>query len=323
MSKTASRKAARRRNASLLAPALAVLAIAGDVHADNAAAPASRLPEPLSIPAFIAIPRPAPTAEIAYGTADTQTIDLFVPTGSGPFPVVVLIHGGCWSTRTAAREQLRHLGADLAQRGIAVWSLGYRRANEAGGGYPGTYQDVGAAIDRLRDEALRYRLDLSRMVLVGHSAGGHLALWAAGRDRLPSSSVLRVDAPLVPKQVISVAGIGDLKRFAPLIPSICGPGVADTLVGQPSASRPDVFSDTSPAQLIAPDARIVMASGVLDRLVPPYVAHDYAEAVRGHNEVTLLNLPDAGHFDLVATGRPAWNELRRRIEAALSSTASD
>ena len=132
----------------------------------------SRAAEPIDIPAFMAIPRPAPMAEIRYGPEATQAIDLFLPAGSGLFPVVVLIHGGCWSVKTAAREQLRHLGADLARRGIAVWSIGYRRADEVGGGYPGTYQDVGIAIDRLRDEARRYRLDLSRTVLVGHSAGG-------------------------------------------------------------------------------------------------------------------------------------------------------
>lgn len=278
----------------------------------------SRAAEPIDIPAFIAIPRPAPTAEIRYGPEAAQAIDLFLQAGSGLFPVVVLIHGGCWSVKTAAREQLRHLGADLARRGIAVWSIGYRRADEVGGGYPGTYQDVGIAIDRLRDEAQRYRLDLSRTVLVGHSAGGHLALWAAARDRLPVTSALHVAKPFVPRKVVTLCGVGDLKAFAPLVPTICGPGIVERLVGAPTASRPDVYADTSPTALPATGASIVMVSGVLDRLVPPYVAHDYARSVRGEIAVELVNVQDAGHFDLVATGRPAWNEARRSIEAALA-----
>lgn len=281
----------------------------------------SPVARPLDIPAFMAIPRPAPTAEIRYGEAATQAIDLFRPRGRGPFPVVVLIHGGCWSQRTAAREQLRHLGEDLAHRGIATWSIGYRRADEAGGGYPGTYLDVGNAIDRLRDEASRHRLDLSRTVLVGHSAGGHLALWAASRDRLPAASVLRVDAPFVPRDVVAIAGVGDLASFAPLIPGVCGPGVGERLVGEPSAERPDVYADISPAAIPAANSRIVMVSGILDRLVPPYVAHDYARSVAGKASVELVNVHDAGHFDLVAMGA-AWIESRRIIEAALARDAN-
>jgi acetyl esterase/lipase len=273
--------------------------------------------DPIGIPAFKAIPRPTPTTELRYGPAATQAIDLFVPAGSGPFPVVVLIHGGCWSAKTAAREQLRHVGADLARRGVAVWSIGYRRADEAGGGYPGTYQDIGVTIDRLRAEAPRYRLDLSRTVLVGLSAGGHLALWAAARDRLPSTSPLRVSDPFVPGKVVAVAGVGDLKTCVPLVPDICGPGIAESLVGEATAARPDVYADTSPSALRATGADIVMVSGVLDRLVPPYVAHDYARSVRDDLEVELVNVPEAGHFDLVATGA-AWNQVRRIVEAALS-----
>ncbi|MBP6798130.1 MAG: alpha/beta hydrolase [Luteimonas sp.] len=277
----------------------------------------SRAATPIDIPGFMAIPRPPPTASIRYGAAPAQAIDLFLPARRRPrVPVVVLIHGGCWSSRTAAREQVRHLGAELAARGIATWSIGYRRANEDGGGYPGTYLDVGSAIDRLRSEAPRLGLDLSRVVLVGHSAGGHLALWAASRDRLPARSALRVDDPFVPREVVSIAGIGDLKAFLLQVPGLCGQDVADRLVGAPTPERADVYADTSPAALPAPGARITMVSGVLDRLVPPYVAHDYAQAVRGQVDVERVEVRDAGHFDLVAQGG-AWREVRTHIERAL------
>lgn len=274
--------------------------------------------DPIDIPAFRAIERPAPTREIRYGSDAVQTVDLFLPQGSGPFPVVALIHGGCWSAKTAGREQLRHLGADLTRRGIAVWSIGYRRADEAGGGYPGTFQDIATALDLLRDEAPHYRLDLSRTVLVGHSAGGHLALWAAGRDRLSQASRLRTDRPFVPHRVVSVAGVGDLEKFAPLVPGICGQGIIENLVASQAADRSDVFAETSPSALGATDAQVVMISGMLDRLVPPYVAHDYARSVRSVITVKLVNVEGAGHFDLVAPGRPGWNVVMSNIEAALA-----
>jgi acetyl esterase/lipase len=132
--------------------------------------------DPVELKTFVALPRPAPTAVLQYGAAASQAVDLFLPSGAGLHPLAIFIHGGCWKNLPAAgREQLRHIGGELAKQGIAVWSIGYRRADEAGGGYPGTFQDVGAAIDRIRSEAARYHLDLSRTVVVGHSAGGQSA----------------------------------------------------------------------------------------------------------------------------------------------------
>lgn len=274
--------------------------------------------EPVSLAAFIALERPKPDLELRYGPGPAQAIDVFLPPGRAARPVAILVHGGCWSATTGGREQLRHVGVELARRGIAVWSIGYRRSNEAGGGYPGTYEDIATAVDRLRPEAADLRLDLSRTLLIGHSAGGHLALWAAAREFLPNDSPLRTERPFVPSRVISVAGIGDLKGFMPAIPGICGPGVAERLIGPVSAARPDPFADTSPAALPAPTARVELLSGVLDRLVPPYVAHDHARAMRAKGkDTTLVNVEGAGHFDFMTPGTPAWDELRRRTEHAL------
>src|SRR5688572_24966081 len=118
--------------------------------------------DPIDLPAFIALPRPQPAVEVRYGDAPAQAIDVFVPATPGPHPVAILVHGGCWKNiRGAGREQLRHLRPELTRRGIAVWSIGYRRADEPGGGYPGTFQDVARAINRLRSEASRYNLDLA------------------------------------------------------------------------------------------------------------------------------------------------------------------
>jgi acetyl esterase/lipase len=270
--------------------------------------------EPVELSTFIALARPEPTLQVRYGAQTPQGIDVFLPVGPGLHPVAILIHGGCWSTVASGREQLRHLGADLAEDGIAVWSIGYRRANEAGGGYPGTFQDVSAAIDRLRDDAPRYHLDLSRTVLVGHSAGGHLALWAAARKGLPPASPLHVSSPFMPGSVISLAGVGDLKSFARFIPLHCGDGILERL------ASPDRLAEVSPAALSPPDAPVVMVSGVLDRLVPPYVAREYARARQGQaGSVRLVDIPGAGHFDLVVPSAPAWADVRHLIETALEA----
>ncbi|CAO4178859.1 Acetyl esterase/lipase [Methylorubrum populi] len=272
------------------------------------------LADPVELAVFRDLLRPSPTLHLTYGGAPSQGIDVFLPAGRGPHPIAVIIHGGCWSATTAGREQMRHLGPDLTRRGVAVWSIGYRRANEAGGGYPGTYQDVGAALDRLAEEAGAHHLDLSRVVFVGHSAGGHLALWAASRGSLLATSPSRAITRLVPRAVISLEGVGDLATFARFVPVLCGPGIVERL------APADKLSEVSPAALPPAGVPIFLVSGVLDRLTPPWVAYDYARAVQGRSgrALQLINVPDAGHFDLVTPSAPAWQEVRGLIEASLN-----
>lgn len=296
---------------------LALIAMSGS--------PAAHAADPVELATFVALARPAPTVVLRYGAAPSQSVDLFLPrdggssdqgsSDGGPHPLAILIHGGCWNVRTAGREQLRHIGAELASQGIAVWNIGYRRANEDGGGYPGTFLDVGRGIDRLRSAAARYHLDLSRTVLVGHSAGGHLALWAMARDNLPVASPLYGAQPFLPRSVISLAGVGDLEAFARFVPLHCGPGVIEKLV--PSSA--DAYVEISPAAMPPPKGPVVMISGILDRLVPPYAAHDYVRAMRRKQAASTerVDIPDAGHFDLVTPGTRAWTEVRGRIETAL------
>ena len=125
-------------------------------------------------------PRPAPQATIAYGADDYQKVDVWLPGGPGPFPVVLMVHGGCWTTSIADRSLMDWAADDLRKAGYAVWNIDYRGVDRPGGGYPGTFQDVAAAADLLRANAAKYQLDLGHVVAVGHSAGGHLALWLAG-----------------------------------------------------------------------------------------------------------------------------------------------
>lgn len=269
---------------------------------------------------FMQLAKPAPTLEIRYGAAPNQAIDVFLPRGQGPHPLAILIHGGCWADLPGAtREQLRPPAADWARRGVAVWSIGYRRANEAGGGYPHMYRDVALAVDRVRGEAARLNIDTARSVLVGHSAGGHLALWAASRASLPAGSPLvQQDAPLAVRNVVSVAGVGNLQTFSPAIPSTCGPGVLEGMTGDGA----DRFADVSPARLALPAAvrSVVLVSSSADKLVPLQAARDYRDAHQASAErIRLRDVADAGHFDLVAPAAPAaevvFEEVRRAVAA--------
>ena len=139
-------------------------------------APPARL---MRWPDLLNRPRPNPTRAVFYGDDPNQLAELWLPQGRGPHPVVVLIHGGCWEAATATHTYLNYAAEDLRRRGLAVYNIEYRSVDQTGGGYPGTFQDVAAAIDRLEVEAPKAHLTLRHMVVVGHSAGGQLALWAA------------------------------------------------------------------------------------------------------------------------------------------------
>jgi acetyl esterase/lipase len=141
--------------------------------------------------------RPEPSASIAYGKESMQLVDLWLPQGKGPHPTVLMVHGGCWQTEIADRRIMNWIADDLRRRGIAVWNIDYRGVDREGGGYPGTFLDAAAATDALRANADKYRLDISPLVAVGHSAGGHLALWLAARPAVSARArtlAISVDA---------------------------------------------------------------------------------------------------------------------------------
>jgi acetyl esterase/lipase len=142
-------------------------------------------------PDLLARPHPQATKRIAYGADPLQYADLWLPEGKGPFPTVLMIHGGCWLSGIAEADIMDYAAGALRDRGIAVWNIDYRGVDRPGGGYPGTFADVAAASDALRDQAARYNLSLDRLVAFGHSAGGHLALWSAARANLPRTSPLQ------------------------------------------------------------------------------------------------------------------------------------
>ena len=250
----------------------------------------------------------AADARVRYGPAPSQFADLWLPEGGGPHPVVVIVHGGCWRAEVADLSMMNDAADDLRDRGYAVWNVEYRRIGESGGGYPGTYRDVGAAFDALRGEARGRNLDLSRLAALGHSAGGHLALWAASRASLPAESPLRTANPLPVPAVLSVGGVGDLTtaktdaRFA----RACGADTIDALLPRSG----DPYADTSPSRLAAPGVRRVMLHGQQEQVAPVDLGHAYAAHAAERGEaVEVVAVPDTGHFEVVVPGTAAWSRI--------------
>jgi len=161
---------------------------------------------PITFSQLLARPRAAADHRIAYGSEALQFGELWLPRGQGSHPVIVLIHGGCWRADLPGTELMDYMAADLRDRGYAVWNLEYRRIGHPGGGYPGTFQDISAGLDHLRTIAPQHSLDLGRVAVSGHSAGGPPALWAAARDRLPAASPTPTPDPPPNRAVWSPAG---------------------------------------------------------------------------------------------------------------------
>jgi acetyl esterase/lipase len=272
---------------------------------------------PMTLADYLALSGPTPAATLHYGAAPSQYAELFLPSGKGPFPVAVLVHGGCWTKEFGGITQLRNMAGALAARGIAVWNVEYRRVDEAGGGYPGTYLDMNAALDLLARTARDHPLDLDRLVAVGHSAGGQLVQWLAARPRIPATSPLYQAHPLPVRQVVSLGGLADLRREAALLKTSCERDIAE-LAGTPSAARPDVFSDTNAGDLMPNGSRTILVTGELDTISPPRVAHDFAARARAAGDAAeVVILPGASHYDEVAATSGAWPHVLRAIEAAL------
>ncbi|MDA1307370.1 MAG: alpha/beta hydrolase [Acidobacteria bacterium] len=247
---------------------------------------------------------------IPYGDAPEQFGELRLPSGAGPHPVVVLIHGGCWR----AEYDITHvapLATALSDAGFAVWAIEYRRVGSSGGGWPGTFLDVGAALDHLRAVATRHPLDLAHIVVAGHSAGGHLALWSAARGRLPTASPVAVPDPLLPRGVVAIAGITDLQAYASS--SGCGSAVVPLLGGAVDAV-PERYAQASPV-LLVPPVPVHLIVGAADTIVPRTQADAFLRAAG--TRTTVRTVEGAGHFDLIAPDRDAWSALHDAVRTAL------
>ncbi|MDP3853975.1 alpha/beta hydrolase [Phenylobacterium sp.] len=269
---------------------------------------------PISFSDLLARPREPADARIAYGPLDLQFGELWLPTGPGPHPLVVMIHGGCWLADLPGLELMDQACADLKASGVAVWNLEYRRIGHEGGGYPGTFQDVAAGVNHVRGLARTYPLDLKRVVVAGHSAGGHLALWSSVRGPL------RGPDPFIPKGAVSLAGIIDLAAYHATGPDACGgPGTIEALVGAESRGSRDVYADTSPLALLPLALPYAVISGALDPIVPSRFGAAFGAAAKAKGDaMRVLDLEGAGHFELIDPTAPAWVVIKADIKSRLA-----
>jgi acetyl esterase/lipase len=246
-----------------------------------------------------------------YGPDRSQRAELHLPTGQGPHPVMVVIHGGSWQARHG-KIVMRGLVGDLVRRGWAAWNIEYRRLGN-GGGWPATFEDVAAAIDHLRQ--LDAPLDLTRVCVLGHSAGGHLALWAAGRERLPSGAPGQVaGGPPVPlRRAIVQAGVCDLagayRRWRG--------GAARALMGGGPDEFPERYAAGDPAALVPLRMPALLVHGVLDEVVSIELSRSYADAARAAGAaVELVEIDGAAgrHRAHIDPRSAAWAAVTERLD---------
>jgi len=168
------------------------------------------------------MPVSGPVSIDSYGSDTLQVGELRLPTGKGPFPVAVIIHGGCWTKGVATRTYMSPLATSLTAKGVATWNIEYRQLGDKGGGWPGSYNDWANGTDHLRALAQRFPLDISRVIVLGHSAGASAALWVAARGKLPPTSPIRGGDPLRVLAAVAIDGPGDLAGFIGRDSKICG-----------------------------------------------------------------------------------------------------
>lgn len=269
-------------------------------------------PHLLTVDEIVTFPGVPADHRFSYGPDPAQFGDLYLPPSPGPHPVVLLLHGGCWRWRGQyGLTPPGQLAAAFRQEGLAVWNVEYRCLGN-GGGWPTTFRDVATGADFLRTLAPQFALDLSQMVTVGHSAGGHLALWLAGRHHLPATSPLHVAEGVRVHGVVSLAGIPDL--IAGVQWNICR-GACHEVVGGLPEVVPHRYQHVSPHALLPlgiPQWHLV---GTHDHLVPAAYLTPYVEVATHHDGVRLEMLPEAGHFELIIPTTATWPAVRHAVLA--------
>ncbi len=250
------------------------------------------------------MPATKPNLVEAYGPGPLQFGELRLPEGEGPFPVAIVIHGGCWTKGFAGLRNTAAMATALTAQGIATWNIEYRQVGDEGAGWPGTFLDWGAATDHLRTLAKSQPLDLERVVTVGHSAGATASLWLAARHRLAEGSEIRGKDPLPLSAAVAIDGPVDLSAFLEKEEAVCGKPVLEKFMGGDPAFQPTRYDEASPMALVPIDVPQYLVSA---QTLTEDEATAYADrATGGGDSVEVLTVPGAGHFDVIAPGTEAW-----------------
>lgn len=239
---------------------------------------------------------PAADLRLNYGADTNQFVDVRVPPGRGPHPIVFFIHGGYWRAKYDL-SYAGHLCHALKAAGIATWNVEYRRAGNPGGGWPGTFEDLRAAFRLLhqkREQAAISPLDLKRLCVAGHSAGGQLALCLAAHEKTIT-------------RALSLAGVLDLRRAWDLHLS---DDAASAFLGGSPSQVPEHYREASPAEqpILATQ---VLIHGTADDSVPYEISRSYAERKKKAREkVELITLEKTGHFEIVDPESSVWAKVQ-------------
>lgn len=232
--------------------------------------------------------------------------ELILPEEGGKRPVIMIIHGGCWRS-SYDYTLMDDMAADLANRGYITWNIEYRRTEDNGGRWPATITDAAYALKALENMAETYPIDLDRIVVTGHSAGGHLALMLGAQYKMPATHPLKVpDLPEI-KGIVSLAGITDLVTY--LAPTGCGSNVQNLVEGLPD-EVPDRYRDGSPINYLPLGIPQRLVTGVDDAIVSIDHIQPYLDKAKdlGDN-IALSAVPDAGHFEVIQPGSIAWDPI--------------
>lgn len=283
-----------------LAPALFGLAFSGWVWADGQTA------DPATWEQVVSQQAGAADIVVAYGEEPDQFAELRLPEKPGPHPVVVLIHGGCWLPDFDLTH-VRPLAEAVTGLGLATWTIEYRRPSEGEELWPATFDDVAAALDKLRDLAETNHLDLARIIVMGHSAGGQLALWLAARPGFGPDHPLKSSNPLPVERVIALAPITDMAGYAEGERG-CPLGARRVVGGSPE-DHPERYRAVSPKENPVPGIRTDLVHAVEDRIVPIDQSIRFAALISELGGAVKLHRlpPPAGHFDVLVTEGAGWS----------------
>ena len=260
--------------------------------------------------------------KISYGPDPLQYGELSLPAGAGPFPVVTLLHGGCWRSSNRMIENYRVMSKAMNEHGIATWNLQYRGATNPGGGWPGTWQDLGNGFDALKEIGESYPVDLQQAVVVGHSSGGHFGAWLAMRSQLPPNSEIYVepqvspvalvipDAYINPLMIDSIGETGEIYCGEPLLEKLVGGSVEDNIDNFLQISPLEWLPWGIPQEYVVSTYRYpvslprVLAQGKTSMRTPP----DYpALAVIAGDEINVRLISNESHGAFYTQGSRGYN----------------